>query len=136
VSILKFDESNVTFEYLACPVTRGKAGRMYICQAISTNAYLRPAGVGTEDKFTVTTTWEDGSDIQAALIEEVNAAARAAVRPIKWQQGDCLVVDNNRVLHGRNETTDGNRLLFILCSFSCRYKPFSMEENHGNADLM
>jgi len=47
-------------------------------------------------------TFEDGSEVPAAVCDELKQVSDALSVAHKWQQGDVLMVDNTRFLHGRN----------------------------------
>jgi hypothetical protein len=43
----------------------------------------------------------DGSPIDDALVNDVRAVVARHTRPVSWQRGDLLLVDNHLVMHGR-----------------------------------
>ena len=54
-------------------------------------------------------------------IADLRAATRSVTRGIRWRAGDFALIDNNRVLHGRNQTTDPARQIVMLSSYSSRF---------------
>lgn len=44
----------------------------------------------------------DGSEIPQSLCLEIDQLARRITTPVHWQDGDFLMLDNTRVMHGRN----------------------------------
>jgi hypothetical protein len=51
-------------------------------------------------------TFEDGSIIPDAICEELRTVTDELTTAHRWQTGDILMVDNSRVMHGRNEVHD------------------------------
>jgi D-3-phosphoglycerate dehydrogenase len=67
-----------------------------------------------------TITFADGTPIPADIDAEVRAVSAAVTEEIDWQDGDILVVDNTRVMHGRREILDEARNLFNAQSYVTR----------------
>jgi hypothetical protein len=44
----------------------------------------------------------DGSEIPQSLCMEIDQLAQRITTPVHWQDGDFLMLDNTRVMHGRN----------------------------------
>lgn len=56
--------------------------------------------------------FEDGTPIPAPLVAAVKSVADRLTAPIAWQQGDLLMIDNSRFMHGRTAVRDpGERLI-------------------------
>lgn len=55
---------------------------------------------------------EDGSKIPDAVVKEITEVAARWTRNIPWQKGDLALVDNRRVMHGRNSFKDNARELY------------------------
>lgn len=51
-------------------------------------------------------TFEDGSIIPDAICEELRTVTDELTTAHRWRPGDILMVDNSRVMHGRNEVQD------------------------------
>jgi hypothetical protein len=66
--------------------------------------------------------WEDGTPIEEEVLAALQRAASESMLAVNWKAGDFVVVDNNRMLHGRNASTDPLRDIVVLCSFSNRYR--------------
>lgn len=45
--------------------------------------------------------FEDGSEISQELIDELKDLAEQFTHEVQWQDGDIVVIDNKRVMHGR-----------------------------------
>lgn len=115
-------EDRVVFEFVAPSVVAlGDGGKMRICADLFTDAYRKPSEGDSEDSFSNMVTWEDGSEIDGDVLEDLKAATRSLTRGIKWRDGDFVLIDNNRVLHGRNQTSDPERDIVMLSSFSTRF---------------
>ncbi len=62
-------------------------------------------------------TFADGSPIPAPLLAEVRDVTAAVTEDIDWQDGDVVVIDNSRVMHGRREILDADRTIFNAQSY-------------------
>jgi alpha-ketoglutarate-dependent taurine dioxygenase len=112
----------VVFEFIAPPVAPvGEDGRMRVSQDIFADAYKSASDVDAQDTFSVAVTWEDGAEIEQDVLHDLKAATRSLTRGIRWRAGDFAMIDNNRLLHGRNQTTDPGRDIVMLSSFSTRF---------------
>jgi alpha-ketoglutarate-dependent taurine dioxygenase len=58
--------------------------------------------------------WGDGGEMDPADLEAVRAAARAAMVPVGWREGDVLVVDNVLVAHGRMPYEGARKILVAM----------------------
>lgn len=56
---------------------------------------------------------ESGERIPASLVEEINQVVERHTVEVSWQQGDVLMLDNLKVMHGRREARDKNRSILI-----------------------
>ncbi len=58
---------------------------------------------------------EDGTDISQELIDELKELAEQFTHEVQWQDGDIVVIDNKRVMHGRRAIVGplSERELFI-----------------------
>ncbi|UPG89727.1 TauD/TfdA family dioxygenase [Luteibacter aegosomaticola] len=122
VSITERSDRRVVFEFAVEALTPvHDSGQQAVSQNVFTQAYKRPDHEDAEGSFSTQVTWEDGSEIDAGLLDELRLAARSITRGIRWQTGDFVLIDNYRVLHGRNQTSDPERDLVMLCSFSTRF---------------
>jgi alpha-ketoglutarate-dependent taurine dioxygenase len=112
----------VVFEFIAPPIAPvGEDGRMRVSQDIFADAYKSASDVDAQDTFSVAVTWEDGAEIEQDVLQDLKAATRSLTRGIRWRAGDFAMIDNNRLLHGRNQTTDPGRDIVMLSSFSTRF---------------
>lgn len=55
--------------------------------------------------------FDDGERVPDAWMEAVKAASDRLTAPIPWQKGDLVMLDNTRVMHGRNAIVDADRRL-------------------------
>lgn len=62
--------------------------------------------------------FEDGSPIPDAVIDELTAAAEPLTGEIDWQPGDLALLDNGRMLHGRRAFHDPARRVYAMLSWS------------------
>jgi alpha-ketoglutarate-dependent taurine dioxygenase len=71
---------------------------------------------------------EDGREVPDAWVEAVRVAARQITTPLVWQQGDLLMLDNSRFMHGRNAIADpADRLIASFFGY-LRFAPVNPEE--------
>ena len=116
-------ERRIVFEFVAPSVLPvGDTGRMKVCQNMFTDAYKKPADDQAEDSFSTQVSWEDGSEIEPDILDELKRVTRSLTRGIRWRTGDFALIDNNRMLHGRNHTRDPQRDIVMLSSFSTRFQ--------------
>lgn len=57
-------------------------------------------------------TWEDGSMIAPSLWDEVMEVTESCTDDIQWADGDVVLVDNTRLMHGRRKVLDQQRRMF------------------------
>lgn len=55
----------------------------------------------------------DGGEIPRAVMEDVRQTSDRMTRKIPWEQGDIVLIDNHRILHGRAETDGGKRSILV-----------------------
>jgi alpha-ketoglutarate-dependent taurine dioxygenase len=58
---------------------------------------------------------EDGTDFPESLLQEMYEVGQRILKPIDWQPNDIAVVDNSRMLHGR-EKFEGPRKIYTRFS--------------------
>lgn len=56
--------------------------------------------------------FEDGSPIPDSVCEELMQLTAGLTMDVDWQAEDLVMFDNTRVMHGRREIRDGNRLIY------------------------
>lgn len=56
---------------------------------------------------------EDGSEIPPEMLKEVRDVSDRLTRGVKWKPGQLVMVDNTRMLHGRNSFEDRNREVYV-----------------------
>ena len=62
-------------------------------------------------------TFADGSDIPQAVLAEVAEVSAAHTQDIAWQDGEVVLIDNTRVMHGRRAIRDPERTIYNALSF-------------------
>ena len=70
-------------------------------------------------------TFEDKTPIGDDLRKELNEVARKVEVPLAWQPGDLAMIDNTRVMHGRDELEPGDNRRLVLSRFGDCGPPFS-----------
>ncbi|PYC19670.1 TauD/TfdA family dioxygenase [Pseudomonas mosselii] len=89
-SSVRFDEDDTLIrEYVSPAVAYPK----WCPQAAFVNSLRGP--------YDHTVTFEDGTAIPQALIDEIDQVHQALMQEIHWQAGDILLIDNTRYVHGR-----------------------------------
>jgi alpha-ketoglutarate-dependent taurine dioxygenase len=78
------------------------------------NSLLTP---GAEHYARPEITFADGTPVPAGLLAEVARTAEAHTEEIDWRDGDVVVIDNSRVMHGRRAVLDPLRSLFNAQSY-------------------
>ncbi len=64
---------------------------------------------------------EDGSKIPADALDEVKEVSERLTADLPWEAGDCVIVDNSRLMHGRRPFDDTERTVFVRM---CRSLPW------------
>jgi alpha-ketoglutarate-dependent taurine dioxygenase len=64
-------------------------------------------------RFSSFVQFEDYSTVEEELLCEVDAIAAPITYPLTWEAGDVLLVDNERVLHGRHAHNDPMREIHV-----------------------
>lgn len=59
----------------------------------------------------------DGTPISTAILGEVASVTEALTEDINWADGDVLVIDNTRVMHGRRAILDPARVVYNALSY-------------------
>lgn len=57
--------------------------------------------------------FEDGTPVPPSLVARVREHANEIAVQVKWSRGDLIMIDNSRVMHGRNAFTDPARKLHV-----------------------
>ncbi len=55
----------------------------------------------------------DGSRIPDEVLADVRRAADKVTYAVSWQPGDLVMIDNTRLLHGRNQFADPERTIYV-----------------------
>lgn len=55
----------------------------------------------------------NGQPVPAEIVKAVHTLAEQLTYPVRWQQGDILLIDNRRVMHGRKAIADPQRRLYL-----------------------
>lgn len=63
-------------------------------------------------------TFDDGSPIPGEVVDEYTAVTESLIEEISWQDGDIVLIDNSRVMHGRRAITDPDRTILNSQSYA------------------
>jgi alpha-ketoglutarate-dependent taurine dioxygenase len=103
------DEGRIYYEFRTPAVHPTRFGdREAFCNGMLTEAvYYEPPKI----------TFDDGSEIPGWLKDEVNTVTAGLTMEIDWHDGDVLLLDNTRMMHGRRAILDPERILFNAQSY-------------------
>lgn len=62
-------------------------------------------------------TLEDGSEIPEEVLAEIKDITSQETQEIDWQDGDIVMIDNTRFMHGRRAIEDNNREIYAALSY-------------------
>ncbi|WP_165485768.1 TauD/TfdA family dioxygenase [Frankia sp. Cppng1_Ct_nod] len=62
--------------------------------------------------------FSDGSTLPADIVTEYTALTEAVTEEVQWQDGDIVLIDNSRVMHGRRVVTDFDRAILVSQSYA------------------
>jgi alpha-ketoglutarate-dependent taurine dioxygenase len=60
---------------------------------------------------------EDDSPVPASVEEDVTRTSARLIEELPWQDGDVVVIDNTRFMHGRTAFRDPHRRIFVALSY-------------------
>jgi alpha-ketoglutarate-dependent taurine dioxygenase len=103
-----YEDESVLLEYICPVIFTSKCGNYKVfINSLLPSIQLNPDVL----KF------DDDSQITDELMGELNGIADKITTDICWNQGDILMIDNTRIMHGRKAFTDEKREIYIrLCS--------------------
>ncbi|MBW4630841.1 MAG: TauD/TfdA family dioxygenase [Iphinoe sp. HA4291-MV1] len=101
-------DQSVSLEYVCSAVVKTKYGNQDAFANSLISEYKNPRGM---------VTFEDGSPIPVAVINQIQEVMNRLTEVITWQPGDLVMIDNSRFLHGRRSFTDTRRRIFSLLSY-------------------
>ncbi len=61
--------------------------------------------------------FDDGAQLPQWLIDECAEVTERVTEEVRWQDGDVVLIDNTRVMHGRRPILDTDRLVLNAQSF-------------------
>lgn len=61
---------------------------------------------------------EDGQPFPGEILKEIVPYAKSITQSINWDPYDILIIDNSRVMHGRQAFTDKNRKILIRMGYA------------------
>jgi alpha-ketoglutarate-dependent taurine dioxygenase len=101
------DDDSLTIEYVVAAVNKTKYGSQLAFANSITGPYP-----------SYQTTFEDGSSIPLAAMQEIKQLHQKLTENIPWQAGDLVMIDNSRFLHGRRAFDDKQRRIFSMMSLA------------------
>jgi hypothetical protein len=64
---------------------------------------------GLDDMHFYGVTMEDGTPVDPSVVKELSQLAEKLTVPLPWQSGDMVIIDNSRLMHGREAYSDQDR---------------------------
>ncbi|MEM7770154.1 MAG: TauD/TfdA family dioxygenase [Cyanobacteria bacterium P01_A01_bin.37] len=101
-------DQSVSLEYVCSAVVKTRYHNHDAFANSLISEYKNPRGV---------VTFEDGSPIPEAAINEIKEIMNRLTEVISWQFGDLAMIDNTRFLHGRRAFKDTKRRILSLLSY-------------------
>lgn len=100
-------------------IPTGTSGSPAFCNSLMIYAYREKSEYYAKDNFQVTL--NDGSPFPKDLLAEIKKIADDVTVDIAWTiQGEMVVVDNGRFMHGRRDFSDTNRRILIRMGYQKR----------------
>lgn len=90
-----------------CVIPTRWGGRKSFCNSLLIYHYRE--GTAYYPKSIYTPALGDGSPFPLDMLDEIAEHARAQTYDLTWQEGDILLIDNSRFMHGRRAFTDTER---------------------------
>ncbi|MCG8424231.1 MAG: TauD/TfdA family dioxygenase [Proteobacteria bacterium] len=108
----RFEEDlSLSFEYLASAVALSRCKRPAFANSIDVHRqYLQNVGAfqpAGDDRVRHGIAWEDGSPLSDDLFDEIHRIGLEHEREVDWRDGDLIMVDNTRIMHGRRAFPEG-----------------------------
>lgn len=104
----RFDQTgDLHFETIKSAFTRTDGGEWAFANSIAVHRqYLNDLAAfqaeGQESRIRHRIRFEDGREVPPWLFDEVDRLEQQLKQAVHWQDGDLLLLDNERVMHGRN----------------------------------
>ncbi len=106
------DDNSLDTEYTVSAVPKTRYGQVE-CFANSVLGAFGGAYFGVKMFF------EDDSEIPLEVLQEIEATAERLTEEIPWEDGDVVMIDNSRVMHGRRAfVADERRRLYSALSMA------------------
>lgn len=104
----------IHWEFTTSALVQTQKGKTAFINSIKNMLQYIDDGDDTDDNM-VLVHFEDGKDLPKDVLKEIDEVSKKLVFPIKWNANEIAVVDNSRMMHGR-ERFEGQR--FIMTRFS------------------
>ncbi|MET0623203.1 MAG: TauD/TfdA family dioxygenase [Pyrinomonadaceae bacterium] len=101
------DDESLTVEYVVSAVNKIRYGERLAFANGITGPYP-----------SYRTTFEDGSGIPPAVMQEIRQLHQQLTENIPWRAGDLAMIDNSRFLHGRRAFSDKQRRISTMMSLA------------------
>lgn len=120
-------DGTVSIDYTCAAVLRDAAGRLCFVNNILVISYFAQAlEAGLAEKFMpdlgkqtspVQVRQADGGRIPADILDELAETARRIAFAHRWRTRDVALIDNFQTLHGRNESSDPARRIYVRLGY-------------------
>jgi hypothetical protein len=105
-------EGSLITEYLTCAISISKysGARVFINNVFAMTQW---EALGMSHRIV---RMEDGRPISADILSELRRVEQRTTLEVSWRDGDILMLDNTRLLHGRRAFSDVQREIYVrLC---------------------
>lgn len=111
----KTPEGLVKWKFVTNAIIKGANSKYIFINSIRNILQgIKSASADSSGHF-LSVTFEDGTKIPSDVLAELYEVGNKNIYPVQWQPGEMIVVDNRRMMHGRQKF-EGKR--FIITRFS------------------
>ena len=118
------DDGSIHTEFVCAPIVRSRARlrealinnivQMYMIEWAFTSGWVkRNMPQLPRDRSPMVVRMEDGTKVPSAVFDDLRETFERLTVDVTWHQGDVLLVDNTRLLHGRRAATDPKRDIVV-----------------------
>lgn len=105
-------DSSITTEYVTSAIQESRCGNY----KVFINNILPVVEQESKGSNASIVRFEDDSKIPDDILKEIKTVTDKLTHSVAWQKGDILMVNNTRLLHGRNSFSDNQRDIYVrLC---------------------
>lgn len=112
IDLTVHQDGGITTRFVCSPLRHQRNRTVFINNLLpfALRMIREPERTGASVRFA------DGETIPVDWVLTMESVANEIARPVSWQAGDIVIVDNSRILHGRRALTDSERTVYIRMS--------------------